>query len=85
MRHSTLAAGIFLMTSCFESFGKAAMEADEDTKAVYGGSTFSRYGHRDYFVNDLLWDDGSTCTWTFSVVAQDENSVTLHFIDNSAI
>ena len=68
-----------------ESFGKAAMEADEDTKAVYGGNTFSRYGHRDYFVNDLVWDDGSTCTWTFSVVAQDENSVTLHFIDNSAI
>ncbi|MCR5490757.1 MAG: hypothetical protein K6F32_01335 [Bacilli bacterium] len=68
-----------------ESYGVAKTNHDDETKTVYGGNTFSRYNHRDYFLKDLVWDDGSTCTWTFSVTAQTDDSITLHFIDNSAI
>lgn len=68
-----------------ESYGKEKTQSDDDTKSVYGGTTFSRYNHRDYFIKDLVWDDGSTCSWTFSVTAQTDNTVTLHFVDNSAI
>ena len=66
-----------------ESYGRKP--SDDPTKPVYGGTTFSRYKHRDWFLKDLKWDDGSTCTWTFSVTAQTDDTVTLHFIDNSAI
>ena len=66
-----------------DSYGRKP--TDDVTKPVYGGSSFSRFGHRDWFLKDLVWDDGSTCSWTFSVIAQTDDTVTLHFVDNSAI
>ncbi len=66
-----------------EEYGRKP--SDDPTKPVYGGSTFSRYKHREWFLKDLKWDDGSTCTWTWSVTAQTDDTITLHFVDNSAI
>ena len=53
------------------------------TESYYGGSTYSNYRLRDFFPNDLAWNDGSTFDWTFSVVDQTDDTITLHFINTS--
>ena len=56
---------------------------DLTTESYYGGSTYSNYRLRDFFPNDLAWNDGSTFDWTFSVVDQTDDTITLHFINTS--
>lgn len=56
----------------------------EENYITYGGSTFSNFKMRDFFANDLVWNDGSTFNWTFSVTDQDATHCTLHFVNNDA-
>ncbi len=51
----------------------------------YGGTTYSNYKMRDFYANDLLWNDGTEFNWNFSVIDQTDDSITLHFVDLSAI
>lgn len=57
----------------------------EEINATYGGNTYSNFQARDFYSNDLVWNDGSEFNWTFSVESQDADSCVIHFVDNSAI
>ena len=77
-------------TSFYNSFGNTNNlfgKADYKYKGtgddnLYGGSNYSNYKMRDFFPNDLTFDDKTTLNWTFSVTAQTDSSITLHFIEN---
>ncbi len=58
---------------------------DFQSKEMYGGYTYSNYLGWRYFQNELVWNDGSTFNWTFSVESQTDTTATLHFINNAAI
>ncbi len=51
----------------------------------YGGSVYSNFRMRNFYMNDLRFNDGSTNNWTFSIVDQTDDTVTLHFVNNAAI
>ena len=56
-----------------------------EDKEMYGGNTYSNYLGWRYFENQLVWNDGSTFNWTFSVESQTDTTATLHFVNNAAI
>lgn len=76
----------------YSSFG---LQSNLFTTAEFGGAstTYSNFREREFFTNDLKWNDGSTFNWTFSVtnqtydakVAEGTNSgtITLHFVENA--
>ena len=49
----------------------------------YGGNMYSNYKLRDFYPNDLEWNDGSTNKWNFNVVSQTDSTVTLHFVNTA--
>lgn len=55
---------------------------DKTETSYYGGNMYSNYKLRDFFPNDLEWNDGSTNQWNFYVVSQTDSTVTLHFVKN---
>lgn len=63
-------------------FGLASYTYNGGEANLYGGSNYSNFRMRDFMPNDLLFDDKTTLNWTFSVTAQTDNSITLHFIEN---
>ena len=62
-----------------------ADENNFESKEMYGGNTYSNYLGWRYFENQLVWNDGSTFNWTFSVESQTDTTATLHFVNNAAI
>ena len=52
-------------------------------KGYYGGNMYSNYKLRDFYPNDLEWNDGSTNKWNFNVVSQTDSTVTLHFVNTA--
>jgi M6 family metalloprotease-like protein len=64
-------------------FGTKDYAASKST--TYGGDTYSNYKLRDFYANDLFFNDGSSFNWTFSVTAQTDSTCTLHFVNNEAI
>ncbi len=63
-------------------FGKADYTYNGGEANLYGGSNYSNYRMRDFMPNDLLFDDKTSLNWTFSITAQTDSSITLHFIEN---
>jgi M6 family metalloprotease-like protein len=55
------------------------------TTAAYGGasSTYSNFRVRDFFANDLEFNDGTVFPWTISVTGQTDSQITLHFVENA--
>lgn len=63
-------------------FGKSDYKYKNGEENLYGGDNYSNYKMRDFFPNDLLFDDKTSLNWTFSVSEQTDSSITLHFIEN---
>ncbi len=79
-------------TTYYNSFGNMKNLFGDDSyryksetgleEGYYGGNMYSNFKMRDFFPNDLQWNDASTNNWSFSVVSQTDSTVTLHFVNN---
>lgn len=89
--HAILSSGVngLESTTYYNSFGQTVnlfglkSSVDEAGKALYGGDTYSNWKMRSFYPNDLQFDDRSTMNWTFSVSAQTDSTITLHFVENA--
>lgn len=54
----------------------------ESEEGYYGGNMYSNFKMRDFYPNDLEWNDSSINNWSFSVTSQTDTTVTLHFVNN---
>lgn len=89
--HAIFSSGIngLESTTYYNSFGQMSNlfgmkdTVDDSGKSVYGGDTYSNWKMRSFFPNDLTFDDSSTLNWTFSVTAQTDSTITLHFVENA--
>jgi M6 family metalloprotease-like protein len=69
------AEGIQQMGSNAVLFGESTTEA--------GGSFYSNYRMRNLFPNGLLFNDGSSLNYSFSVQAETSDKISLHFVKNA--
>lgn len=61
--------------------GDATKTSGEDK---FGGSFYSNYKMSNFYPNSLKFNDGTTLNWAFEVVAQDAESITIHFLNSAA-
>ena len=57
----------------------------EKPDAKYGGSFYSPSHHQNWYTNGTKFNNGLDFPWTIEIVAQDDASVTLHFVNNHAV
>lgn len=89
--HAILSSGVNGLdgSTYYNSFGQTTNlfglkdTKDEAGKALYGGDTYSNWKMRAFYPNDMQFDDYSTLNWTFSVSAQTDSAITLHFLENA--
>ena len=80
---------LFGLQEYYEKDGDGDGEPDETygakPDAKYGGSFYSPSHHQNWYTNGTKFNNGLDFPWTIEIVAQDDTSVTLHFVNNHAV
>jgi M6 family metalloprotease-like protein len=71
----------FLGSSYYASMGAQSMLIGTDAYGC-GGTTYTNTMMKDIFPKETTFNDGTTNNWTFSVTAQSDSTITLHFVSN---